>query len=364
MPELPKLPIKHLYSKYEPYLSPIAVMAGFIWDNLTLQRIDLLIENIVIIVYLSIALLSILFMNAYDAGWLRGRFFDKAVKGMPFLFQVVMGGLFSAFLIFYSRSATIAASWPFLLLLFGLLVGNEVFRKRYQRFVFHIAVFYIALFSYSVMVVPVVFSRIGAEMFVLSGIVGLVLIFLIILVINKIIPERVARSRNLLAITIGSIFIAFNLMYFLNLIPPIPLAMKESGIYHSVARTSEGYQAEYEPAPWYRFWAEWDDEFHWQPGQPVYSFSAVFAPTKIDVRISHRWSYYNEQKTEWETRDVLSYPMVGGRDGGYRGYSLKYGVEPGKWRVDIVTETGQILGRNKFEIIESDREADTKTGIK
>jgi hypothetical protein len=153
-------------------------------------------------------------------------------------------------------------------------------------------------------------------------------------------------------------------MYFLNLIPPIPLAMKESGIYHSVSRTSQGYQVEYEPASWYRFWAEWDPEFHWQPGEPVYSYSAVFAPTEIDTTISHRWSYYNEQAGEWTVRDVLSYPMVGGRDGGYRGYSLKYGVEPGRWRVDVIIPTGQILGRSEFRIILSSRAVELETGIK
>jgi len=364
MTALPRLPIKSFYSRYEPYLSPIAVMAGFVWDNLTLQRIDLLVENIVIISYLLIALLCILFMNAYDAGRLRGRFFDKAVVGVPFLLQVVFGGLFSAFLIFYTRSATIAASWPFLLLLLGLLVGNELFRRRYQRFVFHISVYFVTLFSYAVFAVPILVSRIGSGVFVLSGLASLALIFLVVWLVKKVIPARVQASRNYLLISIGSIFVVFNLLYFFNLIPPIPLAMKESGVYHSVARTGQGYEVKYEPAPWYRFWAEWDNEFHWQAGQPVYNFTAVFAPTKIDTRIQHRWSYYDEQAEEWVIKDTLGYSMVGGRDGGYRGYSLKYGVEPGQWRVDTVTPTGQILGRNKFEIVKTGQIPSLETAFK
>jgi len=119
-------------------------------------------------------------------------------------------------------------------------------------------------------------------------------------------------------------------------------------------RIEKGYQLQYEPAPWYRFWAEWDNTFHWQPGKPVYNFSSVFAPTNISTKIKHRWSYYQEDVQKWVVKDILSYPMIGGREGGYRGYSLKYAVEPGRWRVDVITESGRILGRNEFEIIKSE----------
>jgi hypothetical protein len=360
MQKIPKIPVKQFYSRYEPYLSPLAVMIGFVWDNLTLQRIDLLVENIVIVSYLTIALCCIIFLNAYDAGRLRGRYFDKMVVGVPFLLQIVFGGLFSAFLIFYTRSATIVASWPFLVMIFGLLVGNEVFRKRYQRFVFNISIYFIALFSYCVFAVPIILHSIGRDIFILSGVVSLFLITLVIYLVYIIIPGRVKYSRNLLVGSIGGIFLAFNAMYFLNLIPPIPLALKESGVYHQVIRENGDYRVAYEPAPWYRFWAEWDDTFHWQEGEPVYNFTAVFAPTDFSVNIKHRWSYYNEQQEEWVVKDILSYSMIGGREGGYRGYSLKYAVQPGSWRVDTITETGQILGRNEFKIVSSGSQSDLK----
>lgn len=359
-----KIPVKQFYSRYEPYLSPIAVLAGFIWDNLTLQRIDLLVENIVMVSYLGVALLCILFLNAYDAGRLRGRYFDKIVMGVPFLLQVVFGGLFSAFLIFYIRSATIVASWPFLVMLLGLLIGNEVFRKRYQRFVFNISIYFITLFSYCVFAVPILLKRIGVDVFILSGLISLFLIFLVISLVYKIIPERVRLSRNLLISSIGGIFLVFNLMYFLNIIPPIPLALKENGVYHQVVREDGQYKVAYEPAPWYRFWAEWDDTFHWQEGEPVYNFTSIFAPTDFSIDIKHRWSYYDSQEGEWVVKDTLGYSMVGGREGGYRGYSLKRAVQPGEWRVDVITESGQILGRNKFEIVESNTQASLKTDVK
>jgi len=52
--------------------------------------------------------------------------------------------------------------------------------------------------------------------------------------------------------------------------------------------------------------------------------------------------------------DTVRFDIVGGRDGGYRGYSFKKNLKPGDWRVDVITETDQLLGRKKFTLIEGD----------
>lgn len=364
MPKMPKENIRQFYSKYEPYFSPVAVLIGFVWDSLTLQRIDLLFENLVILAYLSLALLCILYLNAYDARILRGRFFDRITPAIPFVLQVVFGGLFSAFFIFYSRSASILASWPFLLLLLSLVIGNEVFRKRYHRFVFNLSIFFITLFSYSVFALPIFLKKIGTYVFLASGVLSLVVIFLVVVLLYFIVPERVKSSWHLLLSGIGGIFILFNLFYFLNIIPPIPLATKDSGIYHSVERANGRYRVEYEPSQWYELGRDWDNEFRWRPGEPVYNFTSVFAPTDISTQIKHFWYSYDQQEEEWVLRDELSYSMVGGRDGGYRGYSFKHNVEPGQWKVETVTETGQILGSNKFTIVLVDHEPEFEVKIK
>ena len=132
----------------ERYLSPLALVLGFLWDSLTLQRIDLWIENVIIVAYLFIAGISILILNAYQGGRLYARLFEKIVFITPFLLQFAFGGLFSAFVIFYSKSASFIASWPFILILGFLLIGNELFRERYLKFTFQVSIFFIALYSY------------------------------------------------------------------------------------------------------------------------------------------------------------------------------------------------------------------------
>ncbi len=59
---------------------------------------------------------------------------------------------------------------------------------------------------------------------------------------------------------------------------------------------------------------------------------------------------YNEKNDEWITSDRTNYKISGGRDGGYRGYTLKKNIQPGLWRIDVETDREQLLGRVSFEI--------------
>lgn len=352
--------LQDLFLKYEHYLSPMALIGGFIFDNLTLRRIDLLVDNLLMLAYLFIAYLIIFFFSAYNAGRLRGRAVERFADVAPYILQFVFGGLFSAFVVFYLRSASLLTSWPFIICLAILLIGNEVFRERYLRLVFRLSIFFIALFSYSILVLPILLHKMGAKIFLLSGFVSLILIGLVIYSLFTLMPGRPKLVRKILLTSVGGIYVAFNILYFANIIPPIPLSLKESGIYHSVVRTAGGYEVRYEPPPWYLFFKDFNPTFHWAPGSRVYSYSAVFAPTKLNTTILHRWLYYDKNKKQWVEMDRLQFPIFGGRDGGYRGYTLKTNVKPGKWRIDVITERGQLLGRMNFRIVQVDFQPELK----
>lgn len=361
------------------------MFCGFVVDNLTLRRIDLWVENVVIVIYLILAGLSILFVNYYDnrqavefeSGEPTSKFkkffnfekhkettMEKLSIFSPFVMQFAFGGLFSVFIVFYARSASIFASWPFIITLFVLLVGTEFFRERYKRLTFQVSIYFIAVFSYSVFAVPVFFKKINAFSFLLSGLISIFIIALVILLIYTMIPAKFLKVKNNILISIASIFMFFNFLYFANIIPPIPLALMDSGIYHSLEKVGDDYAVKYEPAFWYNFSGETSSTVHWKKGEKIYYFSSVFAPTKFDTKIFHRWFLFDENKKEWIIKDTLSFSIVGGRDGGYRGYSYKQAVEEGKWKVEVVTEIGQILGRRVFSIIETKDIPELKESVK
>ena len=357
--------IKRFYNKYERYISPIALLSGFIWDNLTLKRIDLLYENLVLISYLLVAGLSIFLLQFYYTSRLKSRLFEKVVFVIPFALQFAFGGLFSAFVIFYFKSASIIASWPFLLVLLFLLIGNELFRERYSRLIFQMSIYFVALLSYSIFALPILINKMSSGIFLLSGVISLILISLFVSLLFRIMPDKIKQSYKYLAVSIGGIYLIFNIFYFTNLIPPIPLSLKDNGIYHHIKRTADNrYLVQYEPAPWYLFFKNFNPVFHQSAGEPVYCFSAVFAPTEFNTVIFHRWSYFDKAADKWVETDRLRFDIFGGRDGGYRGYSFKKNTRSGKWRVDIITERGQILGRTKFKIVEVDSSPQLKEALR
>jgi len=353
--------IKELFIHYERYILPVSFLAGFIWDNLTLRRIDLWLENILFAAHIFIVLAVILMLNVYEGGRFRRWALEKY---LPLFMQFSFGALFSGFFVFYSRSGSPATSWPFLLFLGLLLIGNEMFRKHYLRLTFQLNIFFIILFSYAVFLLPVVMGRMGKIIFLLSGLASMALMGLIIFILFRLSPLQFKKSKQALFPSIAAIYFIFNLFYFTNVLPPMPLSLKEIGLYHSAEKSGEQYLLTYEPAQWYPFFSKESGVFRRADNASVYVYSAVFAPTKLHTAILHEWSYYDENKREWIKTDQILFPISGGRDGGYRGYSLKQGVMPGKWRVGVITERDQLIGRIKFRVIKSDKLPNLETVVR
>lgn len=340
------------FRRYERHLSSLALVVGFIIDNLTLKRIDLLFENLVLSGYLCIAGTSILLINLSEGAWIRGRIAGYIKAFAPVVMQFAFGALFSGFVVFYSRSASLAASWPFMLVLVGILIGNESFRRYYVRLTFQISIFFLALFSFSIFYIPIIVGMMNAWMFLLSGAVSIVALSLFLALLWKIVPMRAIESRNPIFWSIAGIFLLINVFYFLNILPPIPLSLKEAGVYHDVVRVGDSYRLTSEDRPWYeRFLPH--ETITLAPGNPAYVFTSVFAPTKLSTNTVHEWQYYDASEEAWKIASRIQFLVQGGRDGGYRGYSMKVNVWPGKWRVDVETERGQLIGRIRFNIEES-----------
>ncbi len=337
-------------AKIQPYLrhwGTIALAAGFIFDNLTLKRIDQWYAQAALALYLLIAALGWLVVTASEAGRFRGRLGERGALATMIAAQFALGNLFSGFMIFYARSGAWIASWPFLLLLIGLLVGNEFLKHHYSRLVFRFAVLFLGFDLFLIFHLPIVFSRMGTDIFLLAGFASLAIIALYYYLSAQVASTIVTPAKRLIIITSVSLWVLLNLLYFTNILPPIPLSLKNAGVYHQLTRSGTEYAAASEVKPWYRRW--WLTEtIHYQTGQPLYVYSAVFAPTELDTTIIHDWQHYDEAAKRWLSEARIPIAISGGRDGGYRGYSLKSALRPGAWRVNVETTRGQLLGRLKF----------------
>ncbi len=329
--------------------SSVALLFGFMVDNLTLKRIDLPFETFVLLAYLCLAGLGILFLNVLERRPEPGKWSRRIYLFLPLMVQFAFGALFSAFFIFYSRSGSLDTSWPFLLFLVVLLIGNEFVKKRYLLTSFRLSIFYLVLFTFAIFYLPVVVGQMGAWIFVFSGLASLLGIGLLIGLLFVIDPDKIRQIRRVLIVSIGTIFIVMNFLYFTNIIPPIPLALKEIEIFHQIKRQAGGYQVLVESKPWYA-WLRRPDQYHFTADSAVYAFSSVFAPTNLETPIIHEWQHWIEATKEWTTVSRIAFTIAGGRDQGYRGYSVKQNILPGRWRVNVKTPRGQLIGRKTFEV--------------
>ncbi len=159
------------------------------------------------------------------------------------------------------------------------------------------------------------------------------------------------RAKWVFAGSIGGILLIINVLYFTHLIPPIPLSLRAAGIYHSVVRTQEGaYRASGEKMSIFERLTHSYPVVHIN-GEPLYFFSAIFAPTTFSTSIVHVWQYYEEDTKTWTTKYHFTFPITGGRDEGYRGYSIKNNIIPGHWRVRVETTRGELLGSETFVVM-------------
>ncbi len=346
-----KARIRDFYERYEKYAGITYFGVGFVWDSFTMTRVDSAIDNVILLFYLVIIGVMIVLTLRRQCGIAQARWIQKIEHRFLWAMQFCFGGLFSSYVIFYFKSSSFSRTLFFFLILVLLWIGNEFLKQRLKNPILLAVLYCFCLFSFLAFFLPVVTAEVSARMFRLAGFISL---FVSLAVFSfGLRTERVEWRRRMtpVAAWIFSTFLVLNILYFANLIPPVPLALKFGGIYHQVARTSAGYVVKYVPPSLFRFWRKWDDPFYFSRGESVYCYTAVFAPGGVRVPVHHVWSH--KISGEWVQTDRIGFPIKGGRDGGYRGYTVKAGISPGEWRVEVQTDRGQTLGRLDFTVLPS-----------
>lgn len=343
--------IKIFSQKYKIYIMPVVLLVGFLLDFITLRRVDGVFDNIIITSHLFLSGLAITLLFSKDTLLGQKLKIARHAQKIEYLMLFSFGALFSGSIIFFSKSAALSSSWPFFLLLLILMLGTEFQKKYFQRLIFQINFYYIALFSYLIVLIPVLKRDMGPDVFVASGILSLILIFVFFLFLSIIDRQKLQMYIKKMSVGVISIFVFFNFLYFTNVIPPIPLSLKFSGVYHSVYRVSStNYVGMYEPSQSLFFWKKRSSVIHRDQNGSVYVFSSVFAPTKLNTKIYHQWQYFDAIEKKWVDSSKIELNVSGGREEGFRGYSLKRSLQNGKWRVIVETARGQKLGQIRFEI--------------
>jgi len=366
---------KFLGKPYTPFLS---FCAGVTYDTFTLTRIDRLFDNLFLLLYVTLLGTLLILTERAQLGqwptpprrpspWSLLATLEKTrpyhIPALHFLF----GSLFSAYAIVYSRSASFNSSAIFLGIIVIVLVLNEFFHSRLSGLAVQTTLYALVTFSFFTFFLPVVTGYMNTLVFLIGvGLCIAVVIRVVTLTYRGIAtPSRwTAAFTSVPAVGLIAVLTGF---YFLNWIPPVPLSLKFAGIYHRVEKTNGSYHLTFEEGPWYDFWKESDVIIRGEG--PAYCFISVFAPVNLETTIYHHWQYrpFSKRGTANErpfhTTDRIPIKISGGREAGYRSYTVKQHINPGEWKVTVETEDERVIGSIDFTVNPSEAEPPQFTTI-
>ena len=337
--------------RHKKYAPIFFFIGGFIFDTLTLGRVDRLYDLTVLCSHMTLLTVTIYLFNRADDGVWKGTWLERFEAYFPLFIQFFFGALSSAYVVYFSRSVSLSKTVSFFIILVVLLFANEFLKKRISNKYLQFGVYSFINFTYCTFMIPVFLRDMSTTIFIISGLVSLGITLTLMIVTYKASPStRAEISLHRLFAMVAVIYMSLNSFYYFKLIPPVPLALDTGMVAHNVEVKEGRYHVTYEPHSWYVFWRNHRINFVLHPDDPVYVFSSIFAPTSLEKKVYHRWKWWNEKTELWQIVEDIGFDIIGGRDGGFRGYTFKRNVWPGTWKVEVITEEELVLGVIDFEL--------------
>lgn len=345
---------KNLLERHKKYMPVLFFMGGFIWDSLTLGRVDSLYSNFVLCTYLTSLSICLYLYNLADDGAWKDTFLESWEEYFPLAIQFFLGGLCSAYVIFYSRSVSFNKTMVFFIILVVLLFANELLKHRLSNKYLQFGGYFFVNFTFFAFFLPLLLNSMNTFIFLISGAIslGTTLFLVLFIYFNSPSTRAEIQGTKITGLILG-LYVLINTFYYFNLIPPVPLALENGMVAYQVEKTNSHYRVSYQPSKWYTLWRSHNPTVKWQPGDSVFVYTSIFAPAEFTKSVYHRWQWYSPYTESWEVTDRIGYEITGGRDAGYRGYTYKEKLNTGRWNVAVVTGEGLVLGGISFEIREN-----------
>ena len=334
-------------------------VGGFIFDYITIQRIDALIDLFFQILYLGVITGFLIYQyRELRVGWkpsgLLARWWHYNVEALHFCY----GGLLSSYVVLYFKSSTGARPLVFFFFLVALMFFNEMPQVRRAGHRLRLGLYAFCMLSFMNFFIPILIGRMGGWVFALSLLVSAGAVWRVAdwLAAHD---ENRARSRQRLFAPALFVLALIGVLYVLKLIPPVPLSVQFHGVYHDVRRERGRYLLEYEKPPFLAFWRRDDRPFRARPGDHLCYFARIFAPARFRHQVILHWEIQDPVRKTWMTSDRIPLNIVGGRAKGFRGVAIKSNFAPGRWRVTAETEDGRPISVLTFWV-----EADPTIGAR
>ena len=266
-------------------------------------------------------------------------FLEKFEVWVTYIVSFFLGTLLSHVLVYYFRSSNVLQMWPIFLIVILTILANEFLYGMIPD----ILLFYIGIVFFVIFNIPIFLNKINNNTFLIS-----ILVSVILTSILTIIFQRIFLSfKEFLLLILFSICFPFLLLrlYYINYIPAVPLELGDSNFYSYIEKeevdNTIDYKKESEGFSFHKKLFILDDSyfnFKAIESKGLYFFSSIISPADVTAEITHVWEKYDYNNKKWVKVSEFSYPVTGGRENGYRGYSFNQNISQGKWRVRVLAD--------------------------
>ncbi len=336
------------YQDHEVLVSALIFIFGFIFDLLTLGRIDDFLNLIQQAVYLFLLGALLVYEIKEKLGTVKfSPRFEKFWQYQNLIVHFLFGSLLSAYTIFYYTSASALTSFFFILLLAGLMLANEFPQIQRMGLAVRLILFAICLLSYFAFFYPIIIGHVGIIPFWL-GFLSSVVVWFFVWKIQFAEDETHKKFLlgNVLKPVLG-VHLFFLIGYYFALIPPVPVAVKKIGVYYNVTKENGHYLGHHLNANW-KVWNKGSQDFNYRAGDKIVVLMSIFSPARFEDKVFLKW--YLSTADGWTLQDSIPLTILGGREEGFRGYGEKSYYSPGDWRVEVETSDGREVGRISFSV--------------
>jgi MFS family permease len=329
---------------------------GFAFDALLLRRID---DRAVLLqqgAYLALACLlftwdHVLRTRGVEPGGWWGKVASMRVSVLHFF----LGTLLNAFLVFYFRASASLFSFLFVAGLAVAIIVNELPRFRQKGPQLRLLLISFSVTSYLAYLLPVLWGELETWHYFTAVGLGALAALTLWAGAAMLAPSAGWRpwSSLLPAVGLQAMLVA---LYWSGVTPPVPLSLKELGIYASVTphRTEKGalhYTLEYQPGPRWQLWQLEHERFVGPEGARVWAFTRVFAPSHFHDRVAFQWEQEDAQRGWVALGPPFLAELTGGNEQGFRTFSYLTVERPAHYRVRVLTEDGREIGNKTFTFV-------------
>ncbi len=333
------------------HVSLAVFLLGFVLDYLTLPSINSIYTYMLLSVYLGAVALLLFFRTLPVVRKHRHGERMRLFALIPL--QFLYGALMSALLVFTLRGAPFTLYALFVGLLLVIILLNEYYRKQFGELTIQVWGLYTILLLLGIFIIPTFTGFIGIAAFIAGSVSALVCIAVLLGVYLLLHRTEIVPVLLRLVIGIAVITVLVVLLFVGKLLPPLPLMLRDIAVVHQFNKIGDTYTG-YVESKTLRERLPWSTQtLSRRAGEALSVYTSVIAPRVLRTTLVHHWEYYDVDRSSWISMTRVAFPIRGGRETGYRGYSTKEQLFAGLWRVSVETDHGDLLGRTKFYVVDS-----------